>query len=283
MWWTGCVIIRSQGRPPVISPGWAGEAVAACEAGAAHPEMLGGWSVTVTGRAARACDGRKVARYDRVPPRGPGGGGGGQLIRVCPGRVGGYRVVEPGAGWPAGCDGGEGRTGAVIACACGRVSGCPEGQRARRAVLGWRGGWVAVGAVSAGGADGLRAAGVAPGHPPGPAPGPRRQAITPRAGRSSICSCYTQVRPGSELGQRQPATGPPGAAPGRPSALSERSDHHFRTGGQRHAPSRGDTLHKPSSCAGTECRDRMGPAPAGEGPNVRAVVIPQPTAPRTGR
>ncbi len=98
----GAVIIRSQGRSPVISPGGAGEAVVAYEAGAVDPETLGGWSVTVTGRAALVCDGEEVARYDRVLPRWPGGGGGGQLIRVCPGRVGGYRVVEPGAGWPGG-------------------------------------------------------------------------------------------------------------------------------------------------------------------------------------
>ena len=98
----GAVMIRSQGRSPVISPGSAGEAVVAYEAGVVDPETLGGWSVTVTGRAVLVCDGEEVARYDGVLPRWPGGGGGGQLIRVCPGRVGGYRVVEPGAGWPGG-------------------------------------------------------------------------------------------------------------------------------------------------------------------------------------
>ncbi len=98
----GAVIIRSQGRLAVISPGWAGEAVLAYEAGAVDPATLGGWSVTVTGSAVLVCDGAEVARYDGVLPRWPGGGGGGQLIRLHPGRVGGYRVVEPGAGWPGG-------------------------------------------------------------------------------------------------------------------------------------------------------------------------------------
>ena len=61
--------------------------------------------VTVTGSAALVGDVEEMARYDRVLPRWPGSGGGGQLIQVCPGRVSGYRVVEPGAGWPGRCDG----------------------------------------------------------------------------------------------------------------------------------------------------------------------------------
>jgi len=101
----GEVIIRSQGRSPVISPVSAGEVVLAYEAGAVDPRTLRGWSVTVTGSAALVGDVEEMARYDRVLPRWPGSGGGGQLIRVCPGRVSGYRVVEPGAGWPGGRDG----------------------------------------------------------------------------------------------------------------------------------------------------------------------------------
>jgi Pyridoxamine 5'-phosphate oxidase len=74
----GDVIIRSQGRSPVISPVSAGEVVLAYEAGAVDPRTLRGWSVTVTGSAALVGDVEEMARYDRVLPRWPGSGGDGR-------------------------------------------------------------------------------------------------------------------------------------------------------------------------------------------------------------
>ena len=87
----GDVIIRSHGRPPVISPAQAGIVVLAYEADAIDPDTFSGWRVTVTGNAALIRDADEVARYHQALPTWPIINGTGQLIRLHPGLMNGYR------------------------------------------------------------------------------------------------------------------------------------------------------------------------------------------------
>jgi len=92
----GDVIIRSHGRPPVISPTRAGNVVLAYEADVLDPKTFAGWRVTVTGNADPIRDPAEVARYHRALPPWPVSNGTGQLIRLHPGLMSGYRF--PGSG-----------------------------------------------------------------------------------------------------------------------------------------------------------------------------------------
>jgi hypothetical protein len=92
----GDIIIRSHGRPPVVPPTVAGNVVLAYEADVIDPETFAGWRVTVTGNAGLIRDPGDVARYHRVLPLWPVAVGTGQLIRLHPGLMGGYRFLGPG-------------------------------------------------------------------------------------------------------------------------------------------------------------------------------------------
>jgi hypothetical protein len=98
----GDVIIRSHGRPPVISPARAGTVVLAYEADAIDPETFSGWRVTVTGHAGLIRDPDDIARYHQALPAWPIINSTGHLIRLRPGLMSGYRFLglggEPGDG-----------------------------------------------------------------------------------------------------------------------------------------------------------------------------------------
>ncbi len=97
----GDIIIRSHGRPPVISPTVAGNVVVAYEADVIDSETFAGWRVTVTGNAGLIRDQDDVARYHRVLPPWPVSSGTGQLICLHPGLMGGYRFLGPDGERPA--------------------------------------------------------------------------------------------------------------------------------------------------------------------------------------
>ena len=67
----GDIIIRSHGRPPVISPTVAGNVVLAYEADVIDPETFAGWRVTVTGNAGLIRDEADIARHHQVLPPWP--------------------------------------------------------------------------------------------------------------------------------------------------------------------------------------------------------------------
>jgi hypothetical protein len=89
----GDVVFRCHGQPPVIPPG-RGYVVLAYEADAVDPVTLTGWRVTVTGSAALVRRGGEVARLDGLLPPWPAGEDGGQLVRLHPAVLSGYRFVE---------------------------------------------------------------------------------------------------------------------------------------------------------------------------------------------
>ena len=91
----GDLIIRSHGRPPIISPARTDNAVLAYEADAIDPETFFGWRVTVTGQAGLIREPDEVARYQHTLPPWPVGSGAGQFIRLRPSIVTGYRFLGP--------------------------------------------------------------------------------------------------------------------------------------------------------------------------------------------
>jgi hypothetical protein len=92
----GDIVIRSHGRPPVISPVCTGNVVLAYEADVIDAGTFTGWSVTVTGSAALIRDPGEIAHYQSLLPPWPVGNGSGQFIRLHPGLMGGYRFLGPG-------------------------------------------------------------------------------------------------------------------------------------------------------------------------------------------
>lgn len=92
----GDIIIRSHGRPPVISPARAGTIVLAYEADVIDPRTFAGWRVTITGNASLLRDPGEIARYHSLLPRWPVSSGTGQFIRLHPGFMSGYRFLGPG-------------------------------------------------------------------------------------------------------------------------------------------------------------------------------------------
>lgn len=98
----GDVIIRSHGRPPVISPARAGTVILAYEADTIDPETFSGWRVTVTGHAGLIRDPDEIARYHRALPAWPISNSTGQLIRLSPGLMSGYRFLGLTGSPPAG-------------------------------------------------------------------------------------------------------------------------------------------------------------------------------------
>lgn len=91
----GDVVFRSHGRPPVIVPARAGSVVLVYEADDIDPETFTGWRVTVTGSADLLRDPREAARLDRLLPPWPVGNDTGQLVRLLPGMISGYRFLGP--------------------------------------------------------------------------------------------------------------------------------------------------------------------------------------------
>jgi hypothetical protein len=63
------------------------------EAGSDADGYVAGWRVTVTGNAGLIRDQGEVARYHRALPLWPVSNGTGQLIRLHPGLMGGYRFL----------------------------------------------------------------------------------------------------------------------------------------------------------------------------------------------
>ncbi len=89
----GDMIIRSHGRPPVITPTRAGTVVLAYEADAIDPRTFAGWRVTVTGSAGLVRDPDEIAHYQSVLPPWPVSSGTSQFIRLHPGFMSGYRFL----------------------------------------------------------------------------------------------------------------------------------------------------------------------------------------------
>jgi Pyridoxamine 5'-phosphate oxidase len=91
----GDIVFRCHGRPPVISPARPGSVVLAYEADDIDPETFTGWRVTATGSAGLVRDPREAVRLDRLLPPWPVGNDTGQLIRLHPGMMSGYRFLGP--------------------------------------------------------------------------------------------------------------------------------------------------------------------------------------------
>jgi hypothetical protein len=77
----------------VISPTRTGTVVLAYEADVIDPGNFSGWRVTVTGHAGLIRDPDEIARYHRALPAWPIINSTGQLIRLHPGLMNGYRFL----------------------------------------------------------------------------------------------------------------------------------------------------------------------------------------------
>lgn len=91
----GVIIARSHDGSEVVHGDSGRETVVAYQVDDIDLDTRLGWSVVATGPATRVRDPDEILRYAAVLPRWAEGGSE-QLIRIDPGIVNGYRLIEPG-------------------------------------------------------------------------------------------------------------------------------------------------------------------------------------------